>query len=142
VTEIYTSRVRTGRINDWLAARRGVSLGSLGEWAVLKMLYRMGWELVARNWSTRAGELDLVMYEGKTLVFVEVKTRVKSPIAIPEDNFSPRKFDRIESLAWSFLERYEVEDTPVRFDLAAVETEDRRIFWIRHYRGLGDYRGG
>ena len=139
MTEIYTSRVRIGRVSRWLAARRGASLGSLGEWAALKMFRRMGWELVARNWSTRAGELDLVFYEGKTLVFVEVKTRVKSTRSIPEDNFNPGKFERIEALAWNFMERYEVEDTPIRFDLAAVERDQRRSFWIRHYRGLGEY---
>ena len=139
MTEIYTGCVRAGWITVWLARRSGESLGALGEWAALKHFRRMGWELAARNWSTRVGEIDLVFYDGKTLVFVEVKTRRKSGRSLPEDNFNPRKLERMEALAWSFLERFEVVDTPVRFDLAAIESEGRKLFWIRHYRGLGDY---
>jgi len=139
VTEIYTGYVRLGRISGWMARRSGEPLGSMGEWAALRFFRRSGWELVARNWSTRAGEIDLIFYERKTLVFVEVKTREKTGRFIPEDNFNPRKLERMEALAWSFLERFEVEDTPVRFDLAAIESEERLLFWIRHYKGLGDY---
>jgi putative endonuclease len=96
----------------------------------------MGWELVARNWRSRSGEIDLVFYDRDTLVFVEVKTRRGIGLHPPEFNFSGEKFKRIEALAWNFLERYELGEIPVRYDLAAVETDDQRHYRIRHYRGV------
>ena len=50
-------------------------LGRIGEDLALAHLERLGYALVARNHRTRYGELDLVVFDGTTLVFVEVKTR-------------------------------------------------------------------
>ena len=50
-------------------------LGCIGEDLALAHLERLGYTLVARNHRTRYGELDLVVFDGTTLVFVEVKTR-------------------------------------------------------------------
>ena len=136
---MYTAYGKTGRVRAWLANKSGDSLGSWGEWVALRYFRRKGWELVVRNWATRTGEIDLIFYDKEELVFVEVKTRRNSGTFSPEDNFNRDKLERMESLAWSFLERFELENIPVRYDLAAVETEDRRDYWIRHYEGLGDF---
>ncbi len=53
--------------------RRG--LGCLGEELALAHLGRLGFEPVARNQRTAAGEIDLIVFDGLTLAFVEVKTR-------------------------------------------------------------------
>ena len=50
-------------------------LGRIGEDLALAHLERLGYALVARNHRTRYGELDLVVFDGTTLVFAEVKTR-------------------------------------------------------------------
>ena len=50
-------------------------LGRIGEDLALAHLERLGYALVARNHRTRYGELDLVVFDGTSLVFVEVKTR-------------------------------------------------------------------
>jgi putative endonuclease len=50
-------------------------LGRTGEDLALAHLQRLGYELVARNHRTRWGEIDLIVHDGSTLVFVEVKTR-------------------------------------------------------------------
>jgi uncharacterized protein (TIGR00252 family) len=50
-------------------------LGKSGEELARRYLERKGFDFVAANWRCRAGELDLVMRDGDTLVFVEVKTR-------------------------------------------------------------------
>ena len=53
-----------------------VALGRHGEDLALTHLRARGFELVARNQRTRHGEIDLIVYDGTTLAFVEVKTRV------------------------------------------------------------------
>jgi len=138
MAELYSTCGKIGRIRSWLARRAGEPLGAWGEWLALGYFRRKGWELVARNWRTRAGEIDLIFYDRDTLVFVEVKTRGSCGPFLPEDNFSRFKLERMEALAFSFLERFELEDTGIRFDLAAVETEDLRSYRLRHYQGLGD----
>ena len=51
------------------------ALGTRGEKLALAHLERLGFALVARNHRTRWGEIDLIVFDGTTLVFVEVKTR-------------------------------------------------------------------
>jgi putative endonuclease len=51
-------------------------IGKLGEDAALAHLRRLGFGLVARRYRTRGGEIDLIVCDGETLVFVETKTRV------------------------------------------------------------------
>src|SRR5258706_16295811 len=50
-------------------------LGDIGEQLALEHLERLGYELITRNHRTRWGEIDLVVHDGRSLVFVEVKTR-------------------------------------------------------------------
>ncbi len=139
MTELYTYYGKVGRIRAWLVEKSGEPLGAWGEWAALRYFRKKGWDLVARNWATRSGEIDLIFLDRKTLVFVEVKTRKNPGTHSAEDNFSPGKLDRMEALAWSFMERFELSGIPVRYDLAAVETEDRRTYRLRHYQSLGDW---
>lgn len=127
---------RISRLQHWLAGRAGVAVGGWGEWIALRHLQRSGFDIVVQNWRTRRGEIDLIAYDGSYLVFVEVKTRTKPSRFPPELQVDESKKDRLETLANSFLIRHELSDTPIRFDLVAVETEDLRSFEIRHYTGF------
>src|SRR5262249_24939705 len=57
---------------------RAAKLGRRAERAAERFLVRRGLRLVARNYRTRRGEVDLVMYHGDELVFVEVRMRSRS----------------------------------------------------------------
>lgn len=105
--------------------------GTWGEWIALLHLRRLRWDVLARNWEVKRGELDLVAADGETLVFLEVKTRTGA--IRPEENFTPRKEKQMASLADQFRARYEMQDRPFRCDLIAVETEDYRSFELRHW---------
>ena len=59
----------------WAGRRRPKSLGYLGERAAERFLRRCGYKIVARGSRLPSGELDLVAVDGRTVVFVEVKTR-------------------------------------------------------------------
>ncbi len=54
---------------------RRARLGRLGEGLALDHYVRLGFRLLERNYRVRAGELDLIVYDGQTVVFAEVKTR-------------------------------------------------------------------
>jgi putative endonuclease len=80
-----------------------------------------GYQVVARNWRCRDGELDLILRQGRTFVFCEVKTRTTVAYGTPAEAVTAQKRARIRRLAARWL----AEDAPVRpreirFDVAAI----------------------
>ncbi|MDQ1369642.1 MAG: putative endonuclease [Acidimicrobiaceae bacterium] len=76
---------------------------------------------MARNWRCRLGELDLILRQGRTFVFCEVKARTTDAYGIPAEAVTRQKRARIRRLAARWIE----EDAPVRpreirFDVAAI----------------------
>jgi putative endonuclease len=116
-------------------SRSSLELGRWGEWIALKHLRKLGWDIVARNWKGFGGEVDLIAYDGPFLVFVEVKTRRNPVTRAPEDRVGWEKERKLDELAFNFLLRYEISETPVRIDVIAIETTDTKEFVLRHYRG-------
>ena len=103
-------------------------LGRIGEDLALAHLERLGYALVARNHRTRYGELDLVVFDGTTLVFVEVKTRRTSGTGRgPWEALHERKRRQVRGMAAAFL--LEVTDRPhspdLRFDAIGVVIDAR-----------------
>ena len=114
-------------------------LGRLGERLALDHLERLGFALVARNHRTRRGELDLVVHDGTTLVFVEVKTR-RAPACAGSslDAFSPAKRERVRAMARAWLA--ETPDRPraleLRLDAVAVTVDAHdRLVRLDHLEG-------
>jgi len=131
--------IHSGRVHKpgWFPLQRDPrELGGWGEWIALKHLRKLGWDIVARNWKGFQGEVDLIAYDGPFLVFVEVKTR-RGPTTLPgEESVDWKKERKLDELAFDFLLRYEISETPVRIDVIAVETPDLREFVLRHYRSV------
>lgn len=90
-------------------------LGQLGEQLALDHLERLGYSLVARNHRTRHGELDLIVCNASTLVFVEVKTRRATRPGRAFEALHPAKRAQVRKMAVAFL--HESPDRPVRGDL-------------------------
>ena len=100
-------------------ARR--ALGAAGEAAAAAWYERHGYEVVARNWRCKEGELDLVLRAGRTYVFCEVKTRRSTAFGAPVEAVTRDKQMRIRRLAARWLE----DGAPgpakdIRFDVASV----------------------
>jgi putative endonuclease len=96
-------------------------LGIDGEDAVAKWYEAQGYEVVARNWRCREGELDLIVRANRTFVFCEVKTRTTTAFGAPVEAVTSDKQQRVRRLAARWLE----DDAPVRpveirFDVASV----------------------
>jgi putative endonuclease len=103
--------------------------GQIAEDLVAAKLAAAGWEIVERNARTRYGELDIVAREGRTLVFVEVKSARESTSFGPEKpilSIDFRKQRRVRRLATAWMA--ERRDAPpydeIRFDAVGV-TLDR-----------------
>ncbi|HEX5102167.1 MAG TPA: YraN family protein, partial [Pirellulaceae bacterium] len=109
----------------WLAVDRRLPLGRRGENAAARHLQRLGYVIVARGHRGLIGEIDLVAVEGRTLVFVEVKTRTSQDAGHPADAVDAAKQRRLTRLALSYMKRHDLLDNPARFDVIAVTWPDQ-----------------
>ncbi|WP_026917655.1 YraN family protein [Gordonia shandongensis] len=116
-------------------------IGQIGEDLVADYLHGLGWRVLARNWRTRYGELDLIAADGDTLVVVEVKTRASRTYSDPLAAVTPDKLRRMRSLARQWLDQQEAFWPTIRFDVVSVkldvaDPEDpARASW-RHHAGV------
>ncbi|MBI1395103.1 MAG: YraN family protein [Betaproteobacteria bacterium] len=95
----------------------------------LAHLSSRGLVLRARNYRCRFGEIDLVMTDGATLVFVEVRRRTNPRFATAAESITQQKRSRLIATAGHYLAQARV-DSPCRFDAVLVD-RDGRIDWIR-----------
>jgi putative endonuclease len=102
--------------------------GDDAEERAARHLSEHGLTIVARNWRTRLGEIDLVAREGGTLVFVEVRKRASASFGGAAASIDARKRSRIEAAAGLFLARL-AQEPPCRFDVVAIEED--RVQWLR-----------
>lgn len=109
------------------------AVGDRYEDIALAHLQRAGLQLVARNVTFRHGEIDLVMRDGKDVVFVEVRYRRSSRFGDGIDSIGPSKRARLIRAAQSFL-----ADNPTlarqacRFDVVALVESDPQPEWLRN----------
>lgn len=112
------------------------SIGQAAEGWAQTHLEEHGLRLLARNWRCRLGELDLVMLDGDTVVFVEVRYRSHRAWGGAECSIDARKRGRVSAAAQLFLQQQpRWARSPCRFDVVAVAPADGgsppRLNWIR-----------
>jgi putative endonuclease len=95
-----------------------------------------GYALLAENYSVRGGEIDLVMKDRDTVVFVEVRQRAKETHGTAAETITPRKLKKLQATALSFLvEKYSRDDLPVRFD-AVLITGTEKSYRLEHLENI------
>ena len=97
------------------------SLGLAGEDLACKELERLGYEILARRYRTRFGEIDIVAKHKQSTVFVEVKARCGDEYGGGAAAVTPWKQRRITQMAVDYLSRHNLHDTPCRFDVVTVD---------------------
>jgi putative endonuclease len=108
----------------------GHTVGGEKEDVACRYLEGRGLRLVTRNHRCRHGEIDLVMRDGDTLVFVEVRYRRSQRFGSAADSVDVRKQRRLTAAAGHYLQRHPTP-LPCRFDVLAIGAGDR-VDWIRH----------
>jgi putative endonuclease len=115
----------------WLAGW----LGNEGERLAARYLRRQGFRILARRYRTPAGEIDLVARDGKSIVFVEVKTRRSEAAGQPHEAVDHYKQAQLTRLALAFLKRFRLLEQPARFDVVSIVWESAASGpEIIHYR--------
>jgi putative endonuclease len=113
---------------------QNAGVGSRGEELAAAFLVRNGCAIIERNFRCKGGEVDIVAREGKTLVFVEVKSRKTLTYGVPQLAVTPFKQRQISKAALTWLARNRQHDTPARFDVIAILLEGNYQHRIEHIK--------
>lgn len=82
---------------------------------------------MARNWRCRQGELDLVLRQGSTFVFCEVKSRATDRFGTGADAVTHEKRQRVRHLAARWIQESKVRPATIRFDVASILGEELSV---------------
>lgn len=125
---------------SWLSP---LPLGRRGEAAAARFLRKLGYIIVAQGYRDRLGEIDLIAVDGRTVVFVEVKTRTSHDAGHPAQAVDLDKQKRLTRLALSYLKRHDLLDCRCRFDIVAVTwPENARSPNIEHLKSAFEAADG
>jgi putative endonuclease len=106
--------------------------GKRAEALAADYLRAQGLRLVARNYRTGHGEIDLVLDDRGTLVFVEVRYRASDAFGTPAETVDARKQARLRATAEHYLLARGGSKSPARFDIVAVRgpLDAARLEWL------------
>ena len=109
--------------------------GKHAEDLACQYLKQQGLRLLERNFTTRFGEIDLIMRDKDTTVFVEVRYRRHSGVVDPLSSVDQRKQHKLIRTAQYYLQRRtDISLSPARFDVVAITEHATQpdIQWIRN----------
>ena len=127
-------------VRAWLQERiQPLSLGERGERAAARLLRRLGYHVVTTRRRHRYGEIDIIAVdkdvEGRTVVFVEVKTRRSERLGRPAEAIDAARQARLTRAALAFLKSHGLLEYASRFDvIEVIWPEESRRPTIRHIR--------
>ena len=101
-------------------SRKNLDIGRLGEATAADFLKARGYKIIAQNYKTRLGEIDIVARDRDTYCFVEVKTRHTDKFGLPQEAVSLFKQRQISKVAISFLKENFLLDKKSRFDVVSI----------------------
>lgn len=95
-------------------------LGSSGESKAASFLTDNGYKILAKNYRTKFGEIDIIASDKDTICFVEVKARSTDRFGFPQEAILTNKKRRIAKAALLFLKERKLLDKKARFDVIAI----------------------
>src|SRR5215510_15511583 len=104
-----------GRMRSWRRWR-----GQHGEQMAVQFLQHQGYRILHQNYRCRGGEVDIVAWDGSTLVFIEVKTKGQTVFGAPQAMVDARKQKKIAHVAMVYVQQHQLQDINIRFDVVAI----------------------
>ena len=110
-------------------------LGESGERLARRHLLSLGCSILAANYRSQWGEVDIVARHKDTILFVEVKTRRSTSFGVPEESITPAKTEKLIATAETYLEEHNLSNHHWRIDLITVQTDPTgRLLPLRHLK--------
>ena len=111
-------------------------LGRLGEDIAADFLEKRDIKIIKRNYFTKYGEIDLIGFKNKTIIFTEVKLRNNNNFGLPVESITKNKIKRYQNAAQAFLLETDINYNDIRFDVICLYLENKnnkyKIEWIKN----------
>jgi putative endonuclease len=120
--------------------RENYSKGKNGEDMAREFLVNKGYRLIEMNYTNKLGEIDLIVTDDFTLIFVEVKLKIGDKFGTPEEMITKRKLSQVKRVAEGFLvleKQIAKKFDKYRIDgVCIVLNDDRTVNRINHYENI------
>ena len=117
-------------------------LGDRGERAAVKYLKTQGFRIIAKQYRSSFGEVDIIAEDRRTTVFVEVKTRTSTNDGQPFEAVDLRKQEKITRIALAWLKQHDRLEQSARFDVVSILWPDESGEpQIQHFRNAFEATG-
>ena len=117
-----------GKIKKRLAYK----LGKSGEDVAVEYLKKKRYKIVNKGFRFLRGEIDIIAYDGDTLVFIEVKTRKSPRFTLPEESVTPAKRKQLRRVAQGYLLLEHIQDVECRFDVLSLSYDELEGYTVKH----------
>ena len=99
-------------------------IGTIGEEIAAEFLEKNNYKIIEKNFRyKRLGEIDIISWENDSICFVEVKTRSTLKYGLPRESVNFRKRENIKKLAQIYINRHNMHDEIIRFDVVEIYIE-------------------
>jgi len=110
--------------------------GQQGEALACDYLIEQGLRLISKNYHCRYGEIDLIMQQDQTIVFIEVRSRKSTNLVDAATSINWSKQQKLQRSAEDYLQKKNIHASiPARFDVIAIshsQNETTKIDWIQN----------
>ncbi len=110
-----------------------LDLGKKGEKIAAQFYQNQGYFILDTNYKFEKNEIDIVAFDLKELVFIEVKTRSSQDGIFPEAAVNSDKQKKIKMAAQSYLYEKKMENCPCRFDVVAIVINPDGNYQIKQF---------
>ena len=112
-------------------------VGQFGEKLARDYFIRHGYKIIDINVQVSYKEIDIIAWENKILVFVEVKTRTSDKFGPADEAISSRKTQRLKKAIGMYLKNCNLKFKDIRLDLIAVDIDKiKKTAKIKHYKDI------
>lgn len=130
--------------NQWgVAADSSAQAGSGGRGEDAAADYLTGtrnYRLIARNWRERSLEIDLVLWDGPVLVFVEVRARAEHALVGGYASLTRKKRETLRRAALAYLRTCRRRPAHFRFDMVEAPLQEGRVGQLLHHENIAIFR--
>ncbi len=113
-----------------------LNTGKLGEDIAENYLKKKGYKIIARNYRNKYGEIDLVVQDKSSLVFVEVRTRRNERFGSPEESINSKKKRKMFKNTKAYIAFHNFKEKYRMDVICVVLSRDRKIKRINHYQNI------
>ncbi|HBV75177.1 MULTISPECIES: YraN family protein [Vibrio] len=109
-------------------------IGSQYETLAKEYLIRQGLTFISSNYLSRFGEIDLIMKQANTFVFVEVKYRKSQKYGHAAEMVTYQKSQKLikTAMVWLKQQGHTIDNTAFRFDVIAIHQQGHDVEWIKN----------